>query len=93
MQKVYGACEQLLPVFETIPARAKVVFSDEYAISEAPKADMLMFGLKRTQVYSSGSALQGVGLRSLGFWDRGFESRSGHGCLSLVFICCVVLCR
>jgi hypothetical protein len=22
----------------------------------------------------------------------GFESRLGHGCLSLVFICCVVLC-
>jgi hypothetical protein len=32
-------------------------------------------------------------LRPLGFWDRGFESRWGHGCLSLVFICCVVLCR
>jgi hypothetical protein len=25
--------------------------------------------------------------------DRGFESRSGHVCLSLVFLCCVVLCR
>jgi hypothetical protein len=24
--------------------------------------------------------------------DAGFESRSGHGYLSLVFICCVVLC-
>jgi hypothetical protein len=24
---------------------------------------------------------------------RWFESRSGHGCLYLVFICCVVLCR
>jgi hypothetical protein len=28
-----------------------------------------------------------------GCWDRGFESRSRHGCLSLVFLCCVVLCR
>jgi hypothetical protein len=35
----------------------------------------------------------GVGLRPLGCWGRGFEYRSGHGCLSLVFICCVVLCR
>jgi hypothetical protein len=25
-------------------------------------------------------------------WDRGFESRSGHWCLSLMFICFVVLC-
>jgi hypothetical protein len=32
------------------------------------------------------------GLRPLGCWGRGFESRSGHGCLSVVFICCVVLC-
>jgi hypothetical protein len=24
---------------------------------------------------------------------RGFESRWGHGCLSVVFLCCVVLCR
>jgi hypothetical protein len=26
-------------------------------------------------------------------WGRGFESRSVHGCLSVVSICCVVLCR
>jgi hypothetical protein len=32
-----------------------------------------------------------VGLRPLGCWGRGLESRSVHGCLSLVFICCVVL--
>jgi hypothetical protein len=31
--------------------------------------------------------------RVVGCWDRALESRSGHGCLSLVFICCVVLCR
>jgi hypothetical protein len=29
----------------------------------------------------------------VGCWDRGFESRSRHECLSLVFLCCVVLCR
>jgi hypothetical protein len=29
----------------------------------------------------------------VGCWDRGFESRSRHGCLSLVFLCCVFLCR
>jgi hypothetical protein len=33
---------------------------------------------------------RGVGLRPLGSSDRGFESRSGHGCLSLVSICCPV---
>jgi hypothetical protein len=31
--------------------------------------------------------------RRLAAWNRHFESRWGHGCLSLVFICCVVLCR
>jgi hypothetical protein len=29
----------------------------------------------------------------VGCWDRGFESRLRHRCLSLVFLCCVVLCR
>jgi hypothetical protein len=33
--------------------------------------------------------------RSAAAWLLGsqFESRSGHGCLSVAFICCVVLCR
>ena len=30
-----------------------------------------------------------MGLRPLACWDCGFESRRGHGCLSLVsFVCC-----
>jgi len=29
-----------------------------------------------------------VGLRPLAYWDRGFESHRGHGCLLWVF--CVV---
>ena len=33
-----------------------------------------------------GRAVQGVGLRPLDSWDRWFETRSGHGCLSLVFV-------
>jgi hypothetical protein len=41
----------------------------------------------------SGCAVEGVGLRQLGCWDRVFESRSGYGCLYLVLMCCVVLCR
>jgi hypothetical protein len=33
----------------------------------------------------------GVGLRPLACWDCGFESRRGHGCLSLVsVVCCQV---
>jgi hypothetical protein len=28
--------------------------------------------------------------RPSGFWDRGFESRSGYGCFVFVFLCCVV---
>jgi hypothetical protein len=27
------------------------------------------------------------------YWDRKFESCSGHGCVSAFFLCCVVLCR
>jgi hypothetical protein len=34
-----------------------------------------------------------IGLRPLGCWNFGFESRWEHGCLSLVFTCCVVPCR
>jgi hypothetical protein len=30
--------------------------------------------------------------QSLGCWDCGFKSHLGHVCLSVVFICCVVLC-
>jgi hypothetical protein len=32
-------------------------------------------------------AVWGVGLRPLGCWGRGFESRSGHGYLSVVLSC------
>jgi hypothetical protein len=38
-------------------------------------------------------AAQSKRRRSAAAWDHGFESRRGHGCLSLLFICCVVLCR
>jgi hypothetical protein len=29
-----------------------------------------------------------VGLRPLAYWDCGFESRLGHGCLSVVSVVC-----
>ena len=39
----------------------------------------------------SGRAVQGVGLRPLACWDRGFESHRGHGCSSVVsVVCCQV---
>ena len=38
----------------------------------------------------SRQTLRSVGLRPLACWDCGFESRRGHGCLSLV---CVVCCQ
>jgi hypothetical protein len=32
-----------------------------------------------------------VGLRPLAYWDCGFESHGGHGCLSVVsVVCCQV---
>ena len=39
----------------------------------------------------SGRVVQGVGLQPLACWDCGFETRWGHGCLSLVsVVCCQV---
>jgi len=39
----------------------------------------------------SGRAVEGLGLRQLACWDRGFESRRRHGCLSFVsVVCCQV---
>ena len=37
---------------------------------------------------SSGLAVSGVDLRPLACWDRGFETRRGHGCLSLIIVVC-----
>jgi hypothetical protein len=36
----------------------------------------------------SGRAIYGVGLRPLAYWNCGFESHLGHGCLSLVSVVC-----
>jgi len=41
-----------------------------------------------TTVDPSGHAVTGVGLRLLAYWDCGFESRRGHGCLSCVSVTC-----
>jgi hypothetical protein len=38
----------------------------------------------------SGHAVKGAFLRSLAYWDGGFESGLGHGCLSVVS---VVFCQ
>jgi len=41
---------------------------------------------------AGGRAFWGVRLRPLACWDRGFESRRGHGCLSLMSVaCCYVV--
>ena len=37
-----------------------------------------------------GRAVEGVGLEALACWDRGFESRQRHGCLSFVIVFCQV---
>jgi hypothetical protein len=47
----------------------------------------------RIWIYKALARPEGVVLRPLVCWGRGFESRWGHRCLSLVFLCCVVLCR
>jgi hypothetical protein len=39
----------------------------------------------------SARAVLGVGLRPLACWDHGLETRSGHGCLSLVNVVCCQL--
>ena len=33
-------------------------------------------------------AVSGVGMRPLACWDCGFDSRRGHGCLSVVSVVC-----
>ena len=43
-----------------------------------------------TLAYCSGSAVDGVGLKSLDCWDRLFESRREHGSSCLVFVVCCV---
>ena len=48
------------------------------------KSNMQSFG-------PSGRAVWDVDLQPLGCWDCGFESRRGHGCLSVVsVVCCYV---
>jgi hypothetical protein len=44
---------------------------------------------ERWEAYSWSRRQRGLRLRAwpLGCWDRGFETRWGHGCLSLVFSC------
>ena len=41
---------------------------------------------RRTVIKESFTATIGIILQSLDCWDRGFESRSGNGCSSLVFV-------
>jgi len=40
----------------------------------------------RCKTNPGGRTVCGEGLRTLDYWDRGFESRWGHGCLSLLFV-------
>jgi hypothetical protein len=44
----------------------------------------LLLQLITVNADASGRAVQGVSLRPLACWDSGFESRRGHGCLSLL---------
>ena len=39
-----------------------------------------------TNADPDGRAVYGVGLKPLGCWDRGFESRRGHGCSTFLFV-------
>jgi hypothetical protein len=48
-----------------------------------------IYALVHYNACQSGGAVWGVGLYSLGHWDRGFESRSKPGCLCSFF--CIVL--
>jgi hypothetical protein len=47
--------------------------------------------LSRQFADPSGRAVLGVGLRPFAYWDCGFESSRGHGCLSVLsVVCCQV---
>jgi len=43
---------------------------------------------KSERAVPSGRAVYDVGLRPLAYWDCVFESRRGHGCLSIVNVAC-----
>ena len=47
------------------------------------------FPLQAWTADPSGRAVSGVGLQPLACWDCGFESRRGHGCLSVVSVVCL----
>ena len=45
----------------------------------------------KTFANPSRRVVEGESVQSLAYWDYGFESRLGHGCLSLVnAVCCLV---
>jgi hypothetical protein len=44
-------------------------------------------GIRLTRNDRNGRAVEGVGLLPLACWDYWFESRRGHGCLSVVNVC------
>ena len=48
-------------------------------------------GISKERADPSGRVVQGACLRAIACWDCGFESRWGHGCLSVVsVVCCQV---
>jgi hypothetical protein len=68
--------------YVTIYMNVRVITVDTVWWSFAVKA---FWALNR---FPSDSAVKGVGLRPLGCWDRGFESGSGHDCLSHIYMLC-----
>jgi hypothetical protein len=57
-----------------------------YFISQLHNYVSSLFNRNKLSVDSSGRAVLGMGLRSLAYWDCGFETRRGHGGLSLVSV-------
>ena len=52
-------------------------------------AQLVLLGTqKHITTDSSGRAVYGVSLWPLGCWNGGFETRRGHGCLSVVSVVC-----
>jgi hypothetical protein len=85
----------LLPVPRPCTRRRSVVVAtlarNTDAIPISTNTNILVFTYTLFACYHMCSAVEGVGLCPLAYWDCGFESHRGHGCPSLLsIVCCQV---
>jgi hypothetical protein len=60
------------------------------SLSMSSRGGRAVHRLREIPLNSSGRAVWGLGMKPLGSWYCGFESRWGHGCVWCVFVVCCV---